>query len=411
LGFLTPQQSQHLLWEWNLWARRNQLAPTGAWFIWMLLMGRGAGKTRSGAEWIRHRVETGLSSRIALVAQTPADVRDVMVEGESGILRVCPPWNRPTYEPSKRKLTWPNGAFALAFSSYEPDRLRGPQFDTAWCDELASWYFTRETWDNLMFTLRLGEHPKVAVTTTPKPIKLVRDLVQRDDCIVVRGSTYENVEHLPPPFLRSILERYEGTSLGRQEIYADIMDEAEGALWNRAMLEQCRQPAPELTRIVVAIDPSGSSGDTSDEVGIIVAGSGVDGDFYILDDVSAVLSPNAWGRRAVEAMNSYNADRIIAEANFGGDMVEYVLRTIGQQMEQMVPYKAVRASRGKHQRAEPIAALYEQHRVHHVRTFPELEDQLCSWTPNSSDSPDRLDALVWALTELSTVSRPNIRFI
>lgn len=373
-------------------------------------MGRGAGKTRSGAEWIRERVETGQASRIALVAQTPADVRDVMVEGESGILRISPPWNKPIYEPSKRRLTWSNGAFALAFSSYEPDRLRGPQFDTAWCDEVASWHYVRETWDNLMFTMRLGGDPKVAVTTTPKPIKLIRDLLERPDVVISRGTTYDNVENLPPQFLQTILSRYEGTSLGRQEIYAEVLDEAEGALWTRAWIEDSRiaEPPTDLYRVIVAIDPAVTSSAESDETGIVAVGLSDSGDLYVLGDWSGRYSPDGWARAACNMYAHFDADLIVGEVNNGGDMVEYTLRTV----DQHIPYKAVHASRGKRARAEPIAALYEQGRAHHVGTFPDLEDQLCTWEPLGSEaSPDRMDALVWAASELVHTGRPNIRWI
>jgi phage terminase large subunit-like protein len=373
-------------------------------------MGRGAGKTRSGAEWIRQRVESGVSKRIALVAQTPADVRDVMVEGESGLLKVCPAWNMPVYEPSKRRLTWPNGAFALAFSSYEPDRLRGPQFDTAWCDELASWHYSRETWDNLMFTMRLGEDPKVAVTTTPKPIRLVRDLMDRPDCVVTRGSTYDNIANLPPQFFQTILNRYEGTSLGRQEIYADILDKAEGALWDRAWIDRSRisDYPGGLRRIIIAIDPAVTSNEQSDETGIVAVGLGDGEHVYVLEDWSGRYTPNGWAAAAISLYDKLNADLIVGEVNNGGDMVEYTLRTI----DSAIPYKAVHASRGKQARAEPVAALYEQGKGHHVGTFGELEDQLCNWEPLSNDkSPDRMDALVWAVSELVQAGRPNIRWI
>jgi phage terminase large subunit-like protein len=372
-------------------------------------MGRGAGKTRSGAEWVRHRVESGQASRIALVAQTPADVRDVMVEGESGLLRISPSWNMPLYEPSKRRLTWPNGAFALAFSSYEPDRLRGPQFDTAWCDELASWHYSRETWDNLMFTMRLGEDPKVAVTTTPKPIRLVRDLMNRPDCVVTRGSTYDNIQNLPPQFFQTILNRYEGTSLGRQEIYAEILDEAEGALWNREWLDRNRATsAPDMHRIIVAIDPAVTSSEHSDETGIVAVGLGEEDHIYVLADWSGRYTPDGWARAAINLYATLQADLIVGEVNNGGDMVEYTLRTV----DSAIPYKAVHASRGKRARAEPIAALYEQGKGHHVGTFPDLEDQLCTWEPLSNDaSPDRMDALVWAASELVQAGRPNIRWL
>ena len=258
---------------WPLWARDSQIAPPGDWSVWLLMAGRGFGKTRTGAEWVRARVESGAAGRIALVARTPADVRDVMIEGDSGLLSVCPPSNRPKYEPTKRRLTWPNGAFALAFSSHEPDQLRGPQFDAAWCDEVASWEYPRETWDNLMFGLRLGQRPQCVVTTTPRPIELLRELVDRDDVHVTRGSTYENRRFLAPSFIRQIERRYQDTDTGRQEIFAELLEEAEGALWRRDWIGHAEK-APDINRIVVAIDPAMSSRPDSAETGMIVVAGG-----------------------------------------------------------------------------------------------------------------------------------------
>lgn len=387
-----------LLYEWRFWARPNQLPPENWRHVWLILAGRGFGKTRTGAETVRWLVETGQAKRIALVAPTAADARDVMVEGESGILAVSRPDFKPEYEPSKRRITWPNGAVAYTYSAEEPDRLRGPQHDFAWCDELAAWKYPDDTWDNLIFGLRLGDNPRVVVTTTPKPIPLVRKLVNDPETVVTRGSTYENAANLPPSFLKEIRDKYEGTRLGRQEIYAEILDDVPGALWNRTMLDELRvKKAPELIRIVVAIDPAVTSGENSDETGIIVAGKGVDGHGYVLEDLSCRMSPDGWATRAVNAYHKYEADRIVAEVNNGGDLVETTIRTV----DRRIPYKAVRASKGKRTRAEPIAALYEQGKIHHVGSFPLLEDQMCNFTPDGYDgSPDRVDALVWALTEL-----------
>ena len=396
---------------WPLWARDSQRPPPGDWAIWLVMAGRGFGKTRTGAEWIRARVESGASGRVALVARTPADARDVMIEGDSGILSVCPPGNRPKYEPSKRRLTWPNGAFALAFSSHEPDQLRGPQFDAAWCDEVASWEYPRETWDNLMFGLRLGANPQCVVTTTPRPIELLRELVERDDVHVTRGSTYENRQNLAASFLRQIERRYEGTDTGRQEIYAELLDEAEGALWRREWIAHA-DSAPEMERVVVAIDPAMSSRPSSDETGIVVAGvSNHGGDEggargphgFVLADASARLSPDAWARRAIDLFDLHRADRIIGERNNGGDLVGATLKTAAG--GRSLPIRLVTASRGKFARAEPVAALYQQRRVTHVGSFPQLEDQLCTWEPGSPRSPDRMDALVWALSDLITDRR------
>ena len=390
------------LYLWPLWARDSQIAPPGDWSVWLVMAGRGFGKTRTGAEWVRARIDSGTSGRIALVARTPADVRDVMIEGDSGLMNVCPPWNRPKYEPTKRRLTWPNGAFALAFSSHEPDQLRGPQFDAAWCDELASWEYPRETWDNLTFGLRLGANPQCVVTTTPRPIELLRELVERDDVHVTRGSTYDNSRFLAPSFIRQIERRYQGTDTGRQEIFAELLEEAEGALWSRGWIRHA-ETAPDLNRIVVAIDPAMSSRPDSAETGIIVAGTDDDLRGYVLEDGSGRMSPNEWARRAIDLFDRHRASRIIGERNNGGDLVGTVLRTASG--SRTLPIRLVTASVGKYARAEPVAALYQQGRALHVGSFPQLEDQLCTWEPGSSTSPDRMDALVWALSDLITDRR------
>ena len=387
---------------WPLWARDNQMPPPGDWSVWMLLAGRGFGKTRTGAEWVRSRVELGISGRIALVARTPADIRDVMIEGESGLLSVCPSWNRPKYEHTKRRLTWPNGAVALAFSSHEPDQLRGEQFNTAWCDELASWEYPRETWDTLAFGLRSGMMPQCVVTTTPRPIDLLRELVEYDEVHVTRGSTYDNRQFLAPSFIRHIERRYEGTDTGRQEIFAELLEEAEGALWRRDWIGHVETP-PELNRIVVAIDPAMSSRPDSDETGIIVAGTDKELQGYVLEDASGRMSPDEWARRAIGLYDRYSASRIIGEKNNGGDLVGSVLKTASG--GRTLPLRLVTASVGKYARAEPVAALYQQGRVSHVGSLPKLEDQLCNWEPGSSASPDRMDALVWALSDLITDRR------
>ena len=387
---------------WPLWARDSQIAPPGDWSVWLLMAGRGFGKTRTGAEWVRARVESGAAGRIALVARTPADVRDVMIEGDSGLLSVCPPSNRPKYEPTKRRLTWPNGAFALAFSSHEPDQLRGPQFDAAWCDEVASWEYPRETWDNLMFGLRLGQRPQCVVTTTPRPIELLRELVDRDDVHVTRGSTYENRRFLAPSFIRQIERRYQDTDTGRQEIFAELLEEAEGALWRRDWIGHA-ETAPDINRIVVAIDPAMSSRPDSAETGMIVAGTDADLRGYVLEDGSGRMSPDEWARRAIDLYDRHSASRIIGERNNGGDLVGTVLKTASG--GRTLPIRLVSASVGKYARAEPVAALYQQGRVFHVGSFPRLEDQLCTWEPGSSTSPDRMDALVWALSDLITDRR------
>ncbi len=393
---LEPTQQQDILYEWRLWQRPKQAAPEGNWRVWLVLAGRGFGKTRTGAEFVREQVDAGHSHHIALVGPTAADVRDTMIEGESGLLAVFPPGERPKYEPSKRRITFRNGAVATAYSADEPDRLRGPNHDLAWADELAAWRYP-EAWDMLSFGLRVGERPRVVVTTTPRPTALIRALVDRVDVEVVRGSTYENRSNLAGPFLVEILERYEGTRLGRQELHAEILADVEGALWDRDSIDTHRiVQVPDLERIVVAIDPAASNKATSSETGVVVAGVGTDGHGYVLDDRTVRGTPNEWATAAISAYHTFSADRIVAEANQGGDMVRHTLDTV----EPNLPIKMVHASRGKRTRAEPVAALYEQGRVHHVGVFARLEDQLCSWVPDVSPSPDRLDALVWALSDL-----------
>ena len=387
---------------WPLWARDSQIAPPGNWLVWLLMAGRGFGKTRTGAEWVRERVESGRSGKIALVARTPADIRDVMIGGDSGLLSVCPPWNRPKYEPSKKHLTWPDGTLAVAFSSHEPDQLRGHEFNTAWCDELASWEYPRETWDTLALGLRAGRSPQCVVTTTPRPIDILRELVDQEDVHVTRGSTYENSRFLAPSFIRQIKRRYEGTDIGRQEIHAELLEEAEGALWRRDWIGHVEAP-PELNSIVVAIDPAMSSRPDSDETGIIVAGTDDDLRGYVLEDASGRMSPDEWARRAISLYDRYSASRIIGEKNNGGDLVGSVLKTASG--GRTLPIRLVTASVGKYARAEPVAALYQQGRVDHVGSFQKLEDQMCTWEPGSSTSPDRMDALVWALSHLITDRR------
>lgn len=402
LSTLKPEAQAALNWQWrNWWARPNQLPPEGDWSTWLILAGRGFGKTRSGAEWIREQWKAG-ASRIALVAETAADARDVLVEGQSGILAISPNHERPLYEPSKRRLTWPNGATATLYNGTEPDTLRGPEHACAWVDELAKYAYPQDTWDNLQFGLRLGARPRVCVTTTPRPIPTLRKIMADSGTVITRGSTFDNAANLPDRFIKTIRDKYEGTRLGRQELFAEVLDDLPGALWTRDMLEACRiKVAPEMRRIVVAIDPSGTEGqsDDGDSIGIVVAGKGIDGRAYVLADRTCKLSPDGWGRRAVEAYKEFRADRIVAERNFGGAMVRHVIQTV----DRSVAYKEVTASRGKLARAEPVAALYEQGKVSHVGGFAALEDQLTMIGPEGyigEGSPDRADALVWAITEL-----------
>ena len=398
---LRKRELIELMYNWPLRARDSQLPPEEDWDTWLILAGRGFGKTRTGAEWVRDQVESRAAHRIALVARTLSEAQSIMIEGESGLLNICPPLNKPIYEPSKRKLTWPSGAYALAFSSHEPDQLRGPQFDAAWCDELASWEYPDQTWDNLNFALRLGRHPRSVVTTTPKPIELVRSLPNKPGVHVTRGSTYENQDNLAPSFFKGITEQYDGTRIGRQEIYAELMDEDEDALWKREWIEKARiSSAPPMSRIVVAVDPAMSTKPTSSETGIVVVGADARlKQAFVLADESGRLTPNGWALRAIHLYEKFNAHRIVVEDNAGGQMAE---ATIQNAVDRTISIKTLHARRGKYIRAEPIASLYEQSRVHHVGRFPELEDQMCTWNADlgPSHSPDRADALVHAITDL-----------
>ena len=404
LAGLTKEDKARLRYDWKRWARPEQIEPdAGKWRTWLILAGRGFGKTRTGAEWVRTIKET--SGRIALVGETAADVRDVMIEGESGILACSPPWDRPRYMPSKRQLEWKNGAIAKTYSGDEPDQLRGPQHDAAWCDEIAKFQYAEDAWSNLEFGLRLGAWPRTLVTTTPRPIPIVRELLKGTDTgrtIVTRGSTFSNSANLSPDFIRAVREKYEGTRLGRQELNAELLDDLPGALWSRDVIEAARYTGqlPEFSRVVVGVDPSGFEAETGDSQGIVVAGFGKDGIYYVIEDCTVRLKPDGWGKKVIEAYTRHKADRIVAEKNFGGGMVRHVIETAMPG----APIKLVEASRGKHIRAEPIAALYEQGKVRHVRAFTALEDQMCMMTSQGyegAQSPDRLDAMVWALSELS----------
>ena len=403
LAKLKPEELYRLAYDWNLWARPAQMLPPGNWATWLILAGRGFGKTRTGAETVRIWHNQGRRF-INFIARTAEDLRTVMVEGESGILAVCPPGERPNYQPSKARLVWPNGAITLLFSAEEPDRLRGPQHDGLWCDEPAAWQYADETWDQAQFGLRLGPNPQVVATTTPRPTALIRKLIDDPNTILTRGTSYENRGNLSERFYSAIIKKYEGTRLGRQELNAEVLDDNPGALWRLADIEASRiQRRRDYRRVVVAIDPATTSDPDSDETGIVVAGL-VESDpihFDVLEDASGIFAPDAWAKRAVELYWQWEADRVIGEANNGGDMIEAVLR----HQDQNVSYRKVTATRGKAIRAEPISALYEQRRVHHVGTFAKLEDQLINWDPATAEkSPDRLDALVWALTELSSES-------
>lgn len=383
------------------------------------MAGRGFGKTRIGSEWVRSLVQSNRYSRIALVAEDAGDAREVMVEGESGIMAVSPPWFRPNYEPSKKRLTWPNGARATIYSSDDPESLRGPQHDAAWIDELCKMRYAQETWDQLQFGLRLGVRPLQCITTTPRNIPLLKDILSRPTTRLTQGSTYENVDNLAPNFREEIVNKYEGTRLGRQELYAHILDDNPDALFHSHNIETYRHKTPptDKARVIIAVDPPVTGTDTSDECGIIAASRDSSDTrtchFHVLADHSVQgRSPEGWAKKTVAAYYLHTADAIVAEVNNGGDLVESVLR----QVDSTVRVIKVRASRGKWIRAEPVAGLYEQGRVHHVGLLAKLEDQMCDFDPSGlsqGKSPDRLDALVWALTELGNKqqAKPGVRVL
>ena len=387
--------------SWCKTARPKQITPKGEWNVWLILAGRGWGKTRTGAQDVAFYGLTKPNSRIAIVTPTFGDSRDTCIEGVSGLLTCLDPslidnWNRSIGE-----LVLKNGTIYKTFSAEQPDRLRGPQFHRAWCDELGSWK-NEEAWDQLLFGLRLGEKPQVIITTTPKPTDIIKELVNSKDSLVTRGSTFENQDNLAESAVKKLKEKYEGTRLGRQELFAEILEDVEGALWNRNMISKAllksTEELPTLVRTVVSIDPAVTHNKQSNETGIVVCAKGIDDKFYVLDDVTGKYSPDAWAKMAVETYYKYEADKIIAEVNNGGDLVERVIRTI----DTNVSYGSVRATKGKYLRAEPISALYEQQRVRHIKPFQFLEDQMANYNPTTfKGSPDRLDALVWGLTELS----------
>ncbi len=396
----------------EFWALPHQLPPEGDWKTWVIMGGRGAGKTRAGAEWVRAEVEgprpldAGRSRRVALVGETIEQAVTVMVEGESGILACSPPDRRPLWDGTRKRLLWPNGAEARVYSAHDPERLRGPQFDAAWVDELAKWKRAEEAWDMLQFALRLGEHPRQVVTTTPRGVGVLKSILARDSTVVTHAPTEANAAHLAASFLAEVRARYEGTRLGRQELDGVLLEDVEGALWTFAILEGCRvDMAPGLDRVVVAVDPPVTGHGASDECGIIVVGAETRGSprewrAVVLEDATVSgASPQVWAEAALDAMRRHGADRLVAEVNQGGDLVETLVRNI----DPLVPYRGVRASKGKAARAEPVAALYEQGRVRHVPGLKLLEAQLCRMTVRGYEgkgSPDRVDALVWAVQEL-----------
>ena len=412
-----PQRGEYFP---GFWARPNQVIPPGDWQIWMVKAGRGFGKTRVGSETTREWIKT--NEFVNIIAPTADDARDICIEGESGILRICPPEERPKYLPSQRKLQWPNGAVSLIFTADEPERLRGKQHMKVWADELASWRYLDDAWDQTSFGLRLGKNPQAIVTTTPKPLPALKALIASPHTFLTNGTTYENRMNLAAAFYSRIIVKYEGTRLGRQELMAELLEDNPNALFQRKWIDQTlfkdadffwRTIFPLLRRVVVGVDPAASSNEESDETGILTAGElpwkhvppemkavcKNDSDHYcVFDDRSGIYTPDAWAAAAIAAYRQYKADRVVGEVNNGGEMVEANLR----HTDENVSYTALRASRGKVTRAEPISALYEQHRVHHVGTLGTLEDQMCDYDPKIVvDSPDRMDAVVWTLTELS----------
>lgn len=426
LGGLSDNALLALPWMFEFWALPHQLPPDGAWKTWVIMGGRGAGKTRAGAEWVRAEVEgarpldPGRARRVALVGETVDQVREVMVFGESGILACSPPDRRPEWEAGRKRLVWPNGAIAQVFSAHEPESLRGPQFDAAWVDELAKWKRGDEAWEQLQFALRLGDHPRQVVTTTPRNVGVLKAILKNPSSVVTHAPTEANRAYLAASFLEEVTTRYGGTRVGQQELEGKLIEDVEGALWSSAMIGAALVDAPfEVSRIVVAVDPPVTAHKTSDECGIVVVGADTRGDpgqwrAIVLEDASVRgVSPDGWARAALAAMERHGADRMVAEVNQGGDLVERVVRGL----DATVSFKAVRATRNKMLRAEPVAALYEQGRVKHLRGLGQLEAQMCQMAATGwagKGSPDRVDALVWALTELmvdpaAVARRPMVR--
>lgn len=394
--------------DWHFWARQKQIPPPGSWSIWLLMTGRGFGKTRTGASWIVEKAQSLDRARIGLVGESTLDVHDVMILGESGILSLSPPHFTPEYVPSKRRLTWPNKTVGITYAGSKPDLLRGPNHHWVWLDELTKYRYPDDVWDNMEMGLRLGPLPQALTTTTPKNIQIVRDLIEDheiddSDVKITYGTTFENRSNLSPKFIKRVVKRYGGTRLGMQELYAQVLEDDPNALWNRDLIDQTRvKRVPEFTKVVIGVDPP--AGVT--ECGIIVAGLGTDNNAYILDDVSIAAKPATWGGRVAKSFNEWTANEVVAEKNNGGDMVEHTLQTamykkngVYRPAGASIPVKLVYASRSKRTRAEPVSVLYERGWVHHAGTFADLEDELCTWVPGDA-SPNRLDALVWSIWAL-----------
>jgi phage terminase large subunit-like protein len=426
LGSLGENALLALPWVFEFWALPHQLPPRGAWKTWVIMGGRGAGKTRAGAEWVRAQVEgsrpedPGTARRVALVGETVDQVREVMIFGESGILACSPPDRRPEWQATRQRLLWPNGAEAHVFSAHAPEAMRGPQFDAAWADELGKWKRGGEAWDQLQFALRLGRNPQQVVTTTPRNTAALKAILKNPSTVITHAPTAANRAYLAESFLTEVRARYGGTRLGRQELEGVLVEDEEGALWTAELLERVQvETVPEFSRVVVAVDPPVTSTKVSDECGIVVVGADTRGDprdwrAVVLEDASVRgASPEGWARAALAAMERHQADRLVAEVNQGGDLVERVVRMI----DPSVPFRAVHATRSKMLRAEPVAALYEQGRIGHLRGLQALEEQMCQMTVTGwkgRGSPDRLDALVWALTEVMVnpagkALRPSVR--
>jgi len=428
LGKLAPKQLEALRYDWSFWARAEQLEPKGDWNVWFINAGRGFGKTRAGVEWVREQVKKG-HKRIAAVASTNSDIERVMVKGESGFLNAChkddkthkgKPMGFPEWSPTKRTLTWENGAKVEFYSAEEPERLRGPQFSAAWCDELAAWNKDQDTWDMLQFCLRLGKHPRICVTTTPKSTVLVRKLVKDPKTCITTGSTFDNAANLADTYLEAVKTQYEGTRLGRQELYAEILTENEGALWTAQMIDDCQVSVgdvPPLIRVVVAVDPAVSSNVESDHTGIMVAGICEKGMAYVLGDYTMKDLPERWASKVVSLYQDFECSRIVYESNQGKDLIKSLFKTIDENL----PLKGVHASSAKIARAEPVSALYEQGKVYHVRnpkdpeaSLTELETQMTTYEPmGKHKSPDRYDALVWAITDLMLqgYAKPKLKLV
>ena len=422
---MDPVTKHVLQYDWTFWARNAQIIPDGDWHTWVIMGGRGFGKTRPGSEtviqWAHELGEQHGRGHIALVGKDPGDIRKVMIEGaESGILACSPPWFRPKFEPSKNQLTWPNGVIATYYSSETPDDLRGPQHHKAWGDEPCKWKYAQDTWDQLQFGLRLGDNPQTVLTTTPRPIQMLIQILRDPKTVVTGGHTDENRENLSDVFIKEIHRKFDGTRLGRQELNAELLTDTPGALWKMDQIDNLRikeEQCPEMETIVVAIDPAVTDPkddpelmDKIAETGMVVVGKGVNGHGYVLDDLSDHMSPDTWGKKAIAHYETRKAERIVGEVNNGGDLIEYVIKTCAKDLgTEYVSYKKVHASRGKKTRAEPVAAIYEQKRFHHVGSFPELEDQMTTWMPGQK-SPDRMDALVWGATEAMVLSPDELLF-